>query len=73
MLGLEVARSHPSASLGRQDLILQRVPGNPGQMRLFRLVKESVAGREMSLVEVNGSRNISRLIAQSAVQVQGRE
>jgi hypothetical protein len=39
-------------------------------MRLFHLVHDTVSsGRRMSLVEVNGNRNLARLIAQSAVQV----
>ncbi len=49
---------------------VQRVPGNPGQMRLFALVNQSaLRGRQMNLVEVNGYRNMARLIAHSAVQV----
>ncbi|GAB4818940.1 hypothetical protein N2152v2_005986 [Parachlorella kessleri] len=75
ILGLEAARSHPSMSIGAQRVIVQ----NPeclaegrqaaGQSKsLMDLAHQTVKGREMRLVEVNGNRNIARLIAQSAVQ-----
>ena len=52
---------------------LAAVAGVPaGQSKsLMDLAHQTVKGREMRLVEVNGNRNIARLIAQSAVQVRG--
>ncbi|GAB4822281.1 hypothetical protein N2152v2_009327 [Parachlorella kessleri] len=82
VLGLEVARNDLAAppqqqqqqakhgqQTQQQQVILQRIPGDPGQVRLFSLVNGTVSsGRDMALVEVNGNRSLARLIAQSAVQ-----
>ena len=79
LLGLQSCRSHPSTTLLRQRVVLQnpdvRPEGSGGSERqqqqhtLAHIVQRSVPpAANLKLVEVNGNRNLARLIAQSAVQ-----
>ena len=82
ILGLQSSRSHPSTTLRRQRVVLQNpdAPPPPGraseaqqaaaaQHSIGAVVQRSLPdAANMRLVEVNGNRNIARLIAQSAVQ-----
>ena len=80
LLGLQSCRSHPSTTLLRQRVVLQnpdvRPEGSGGsserqqqQHTLAHIVQRSVPpAANLKLVEVNGNRNLARLIAQSAVQ-----
>ncbi|KAI3438204.1 hypothetical protein D9Q98_000641 [Chlorella vulgaris] len=79
LLGLQSCRSHPSTTMRRQRVVVQNpdVPvadngkGGAGTLKqttasvVQRLLPPAAA---MKLVEVNGNRNMARLIAQSAVQ-----
>ena len=81
LLGLQSCRSHPSTTLLRQRVVLQnpdvRPEGSSGggserqqqDHTLAHIVQRSVPpAANLKLVEVNGNRNMARLIAQSAVQ-----
>lgn len=78
LLGLQSSRNRPSTTLRRQRVVLQN-PEVPASMRasaadqanhtLAGVVQRSLpASANIKLVEVNGHRNMARLIAQSAVQ-----
>lgn len=78
LLALQSCRSHPSTTLLRQRVIVQN-PDTPAPGRVSeadaahhsvaRVVRRSLPpSANMKLIEVNGSRNMARLIAQSAVQ-----
>ena len=73
LLSLQSSRSHPSTTLKAQRVVLQN-PDTPAPGRTDSradAAARSIGGvvqRSFKLVEVNGQRNMARLIAQSAVQ-----
>lgn len=70
LLSLQSCRRHPSTALRPQRVVLQNpdTPAAGGGGGAQGAGAGAVVQRSASLVEVNGQRNMARLIAQSAVQ-----